>query len=55
MRTSLDEIHRAYLKHYNHPDKLLKVKSEPTEDLINRVSSGKTDNPITVNSQIKIK
>ena len=55
MRTSLDEINRAYLKFYTNPDTLLKVKSEPTEELINRVSSGKIDNPIIVNNHIKIK
>jgi hypothetical protein len=55
MRTSLDEINRAYLKYYNNPDTLVKVKSEPTQELINRASSGKIDNPILVNSQIKIK
>jgi hypothetical protein len=55
MRTSLDEINRAYLKFYSSPDTLIKVKSEPTQDLINRASSGKIDNPILVNSQIKIK
>jgi hypothetical protein len=55
MRTRLDEINRAYLKFYNNPDTLIKVKSEPTADLINRVSSGQIDNPITINNQIKIK
>jgi hypothetical protein len=55
MRTSLDEINRAYLKFYNNPDILVKVKSEPTQELINRAKSGKIDNPILVNNQIKIK
>ena len=55
MRTSLDEINRAYLKFYSSPDTLIKVKSEPTQELLNRASSGKIDNPILVNSQIKIK
>jgi hypothetical protein len=55
MRTSLDELNRAYLKFYNNPDTLLTVKPEPTAELINRVSSGQFDNPIIVNNQIKIK
>ena len=55
MRTSLDEINRAYLKFYNNPDTLVKVKSEPTQELINRANSGKIDNPILVSNQIKVK
>ena len=55
MRTSLDEINRAYLKFYSNPDTLVRVKAEPTADLINRVSSGQIDNPITINNQVKIK
>ena len=54
MRTSSSEIDRAYLKFYTNPDTLLKVKAEPTEELINRVSSGLIDNPIQIN-QVKIK
>ncbi len=55
MRTSLDEINRAYLKFYGSPDILVKVKAEPTADLIDRASSGLINNPIMVKSQIKIK
>jgi hypothetical protein len=55
MRTSIDEINRAYLKFYSSPDTLIRVKAEPTADLINRVSSGQIDNPITINNQVKIK
>ena len=55
MRTSLDEINRAYLKFYSNPDTLIKVKSEPTQELQNRVNTGKIDAPILVNSQIQIK
>ena len=55
MRTSLDEINRAYLKFYSNPDTLVKVKAEPTADLINRVSSGQINNLITINNQVKIK
>ena len=55
MRTSIDEINRAYLKIYSNPDTLVRIKAEPTADLINRASSGQIDNPIMVNSQIKIK
>ena len=55
MRTSIDEINRAYLKFYSSPDILVRVKTEPTADLINRVSSGQIDNPITINNQVKIK
>ena len=53
MRTSIDEINRAYLKYSSNPETLIKVKSEPTDELINRVSSGQIENPIMVNSQIK--
>jgi hypothetical protein len=55
MRTSLDEINRAYLKFYTNTDTLVRVKAEPTADLINRASSGLIDNPIMLNSQVKIK
>ena len=55
MRTSSSEINRAYLKYYSNPDILVRIKAEPTADLINRASSGLIDNPIMVNSQIKIK
>jgi hypothetical protein len=55
MRTSIDEINRAYLKFYSSPDTLIRVKAEPTADLINRVSSGQIDNHITINNQVKIK
>jgi hypothetical protein len=55
MRTSLDEINRAYLKYYNNPDALVNIKGEPTEDLINRVSRGQIDNPIIIQNETKIK
>ncbi len=55
MRTSSSEIDRAYFEFYTNPDSLLKVKAEPTEELLNRVSSGLVNNPIMVNNQIKIK
>ena len=55
MRTSWDEINRAYLKFYNNPDTLAKVKTEPTAELIDRIRSGQIDNPITVSNEIKIK
>ncbi len=55
MRTSLDEINRAYSKFYSNPDTLVKVKAELTADLINRVSSGHINNLITINNQVKIK
>ena len=55
MRTSIDEINRAYLEFYSSPDTLIKVKPEPTADLINRVNSGQIDNPIILNNQVKIK
>ena len=55
MRTSLDEINRAYLKFYSNPDTLAKVKAEPTAELIDRIRSGQIDNPITVSNEIKIK
>ncbi len=54
MRTSLDEINRAYLKFYNNPDTLVRVKAEPTADLINSASRGLIDDPIRIN-QVKIK
>jgi type I site-specific restriction-modification system R (restriction) subunit len=55
MRTSLDELNRAYLKFYNNPDTLSAVKAEPTADLFDRVSRGQINNPIIINNQIKIK
>lgn len=55
MRTSLDEINRAYLKFYSNPDILAKVKAEPTAELIDRIRNGQIDNPITVSNEIKIK
>ncbi len=55
MRTSLDEINRAYISFYSNPDTLVKVKAEPIAALINRVSSGQINNPITINNQIQFK
>lgn len=54
MRTSIDEINRAYLKFYNNPDTLAKVKIEPSAELLAKANSGQIDNPITINN-IKIK
>jgi len=55
MRTSIDEINRAYLKFYNNPDTLAKVKIEPSAELLAKANSGQIDNPITINNNIKIK
>jgi hypothetical protein len=55
MRTSLEELNRAYLKFYNNPDTLVTVKAEPTVDLIDRVSRGQLKHPIIINNQIKKK
>jgi hypothetical protein len=52
MRTSTDELNRAYLKYYNTPDTLVKVKIDPSQDLINRASSGQVNSPITINQSI---
>jgi len=52
MRTSLDEINRAYLKFYTNPDTLVKVKVEPTEELINAANSGIINNPIQIDNSI---
>lgn len=48
MRTSRSELERAYLKFYNTPEQLIKVKIEPTDDLIARAKSGKENSPIVV-------
>ena len=40
MRTSKDEAQRAYLKFYNNPDELIKVKLEPDMELLMNTSSG---------------
>ena len=50
MRTSRQELERAYLKFYNTPDSLVQVKVEPSDDLINRANSGKANNPIQVDN-----
>ena len=50
MRTSRQELERAYLKFYNTPDSLVQVKVEPSDDLINRANSGKVNNPIQVDN-----
>jgi hypothetical protein len=59
MRTSSDELNRAYLKFYNTPEALVQVKNEPSQDLLNRANSGKENNPIIINNNsiqsIKIK
>lgn len=59
MRTSIDEINRAYLKFYSNPDTLVKVKVEPTQELLQKVLTGKKDTPIIVNNNntglIKVK
>ena len=52
MRTSTDELNRAYLKYYNTPDTLVKVKIDPSQDLINRASSGQSQSPIIINNSI---
>jgi hypothetical protein len=41
MRTSLDEINRAYLKFYSNPDTLVKIKSEPTQELIDSMAGSR--------------
>lgn len=40
MRTSIEIIMRSYLKTYQTPDTLVKVKIEPSNDLIRKVSNG---------------
>lgn len=40
MRTSMDIMMRSYLKFYNSPDELAKVKIEPTDELLNAVEQG---------------
>ena len=57
MRTSQFELVRAYLKFYDNPDTLAKVKLEPDVDLIERAQSGHIDTPIIVgnNDTIRIK
>ena len=45
---SADELNRAFLKYYNTPDILGKVKIEPLQDLINKASSGHAKSPITI-------
>ena len=57
MRTSQFESVRAYLKFYDNPDTLAKVKLEPDVDLIERAQSGHIDTPIIVgnNDTIRIK
>ena len=55
MRTSIDEINRAYLKYYNNPDTLAKVKVEPSAELLAKASSGQVDKPIIVGNNMRIK
>ncbi len=50
MRTSRLELERAYLKFYTSPEQLVKVKIEPSNELIDKANSGKSNNPIIVNS-----
>lgn len=52
MRTSIDEINRAYLKFYNNPDTLAKVKVEPSTELLDKVKSGQVDKPIMIENVI---
>jgi hypothetical protein len=54
MRTSQGELVRAYLKFYTSPDNLVKVKVEPTEDLINRANSGQINTPILLENSMRI-
>lgn len=48
MRTSMDVMMRSYLKFYNNPDDLVKIKIEPTNELKERVKKGTEDNPIII-------
>ena len=52
MQTSTDKLNRAYLKYYNTPDTLSKVKIEPLQDLINKASSGQANAPVIINNAI---
>ena len=54
MKTSDQELERAYLKFYNTLNTLVKVKVEPSNDLINRANSGKVNNPIQVDNNSRI-
>ncbi len=54
IRTSIDEINRAYLKFYNTPEALAQIQVEPSQDLLNRENSGQQKNPIMINNnQVK--
>jgi len=55
MRTSADELNRAYLKFYNTPDTLAKVKVEPSQDLIDKASSGQSTSPIIVSNLASVR
>ena len=57
MRTSTDELNRAYLKFYNTTDTLVQVKIDPSQDLISKANSGQSNNPIKIgnNSSVQIK
>ena len=55
MRTSQYELVRAYLKFYNNPDTLIKVKIEPLQNLINRAYSGHVDTPILLNNNNNVR
>ena len=46
MRTSIGELNRAYLKFYNNPDTLAKVKVEASQDLLQKASSGQAQTSI---------
>ena len=50
MRTSRQELERAYLKHYSSPDILSRVKLEPTDELLSSASVGTTSNPLYVDN-----
>ena len=52
MQTSTDKLNRAYLKYYNTPDTLSKVKIEQLQDLINKASSGQANAPVIINNAI---
>jgi len=51
MRTSRQELERAYFKQYTSPDVLVKVKLEPTDELFESVSTGTTTNPLMVSEE----
>jgi len=48
MRTSIEQIMRAYLKYYTNPDDLVQVKLEPCEELVQRCKTGNSKNDAVV-------